>query len=95
MSFLFICCEIRSICRRITNEQEEFDGVLSIFVFVRTCILYSNVNYMCSRFREIDLFVVKTKHGIAAVQKLRLVHDHLRKEQCAGREFVSGNLNAE
>ena len=50
---------------------------------------------MCSPFREIDLFVVKTKHGIAAVQKLRLVHDHLRKEQCAGREFVSGNLNAE
>ena len=38
-------------------------------------------------FREIDLFVVKTKHGIAAVQKLGFVHDHLRKEQCAGREF--------
>ena len=35
-SVFFICCEIRSICRRITNEQEEFDGVLSIFVFVRT-----------------------------------------------------------
>ena len=84
MSFLFICCEIRSICRRITNEHSEFDGVLSIFVFVRTFIL-SNVNYMCSRFREIELFVVKTKHGIAAGQKLRLVHDHLRKEQCAGR----------
>ena len=43
VSFLFICCEIRSICRRITNEQEEFDGVLSIFVFVRTCILYSQM----------------------------------------------------
>ena len=47
----------------------------------------SDVNHMCSRFREIDLFVVKTKHGIAAVQKLGFVHDHLRKEQCAGREL--------
>ena len=37
---------------------------------------------MCSRFREIDLFVVKTKHGIVAAQKLDgFVHDHLRKEQ--------------
>ena len=42
---------------------------------------------MGSRFREIDLFVVKTKHGIVAVQKLGFVHDHLRKEQCAGREL--------
>ena len=49
--------------------------------------ILSDVNHMCSRFREIDLFVVKTKHGIAAVQKLGFVHDHLRKEQCAGREL--------
>ena len=56
VSFFFICCEIRSICRRITNEQEEFEFehfcVCSHLHFIR-----SNVNHMCSRFREIDLFV--------------------------------------
>ena len=58
------------------------------FVFVRTCILYAHMQMnMCSRLREIDLFVVKTKHGIVAVQKLGFVHDHLRKEQCAEREL--------
>ena len=49
--------------------------------------ILSDVNHMCSQFREIDLFLVKTKHGIAAVQKLEFLHDHLRKEQCAGREL--------
>ena len=57
------------------------------FVFVRTCIFTLTCKRYCSRFREIDLFVAKTKHGIVAVQKLGFVHDHLRKEQCAGREL--------
>ena len=57
------------------------------FVCLHLHFVRLHVNDMCSRFREIDLFVVKTKHGIVAVQKLGFVHDHLRKEQCAGREL--------
>ena len=56
----------------------------------------SDVNHMCSRFREIDLFVVKIKHGMAAVQKLGFVHDHLAKKgTVCWTRIVSGNFNAE